>query len=86
MNKLIIRLIKFYRRNHQYGGRCKYMPTCSEYGLECFTKYCFLKALILTFWRILRCNPFSHGGYDPSPLCVCEKEYEFLVYDIYRKD
>ena len=46
---------------------CKYYPTCSTYALEAITKYGALKGGILSLWRILRCNPFSKGGYDPVP-------------------
>ena len=47
--------------------RCPYIPTCSAYGLEAIEKYGALKGGLLAAWRILRCNPFSHGGYDPVP-------------------
>ena len=86
MNKLFIKLIKFYKNSGASRGRCKYIPTCSTYALECFEKYTFFKALGLSIWRILRCNPFSKGGYNPSPFTLCEKEYEYLVYDIFRKE
>lgn len=46
---------------------CKYIPTCSEYGIEAIKKYGVLKGGGLTVWRILRCNPFSKGGFDPVP-------------------
>ena len=47
--------------------KCPYFPTCSEYGLEAVEKYGALKGGLLAVWRILRCNPFSKGGYDPVP-------------------
>lgn len=47
--------------------RCPYYPTCSNYGLQAIEKYGALKGGLLAGWRILRCNPFSHGGYDPVP-------------------
>ncbi len=47
--------------------RCPYIPSCSQYGLEAIEKYGALKGSLLASWRILRCNPFSHGGYDPVP-------------------
>ena len=47
--------------------KCPYIPTCSEYGLEAVSKYGTFKGGLLTVWRILRCNPFSKGGYDPVP-------------------
>ena len=47
--------------------KCPYFPSCSEYGLEAIQKYGALKGGLLTIWRIIRCNPFSKGGYDPVP-------------------
>ena len=70
MKKLLIGLIKFYRKHisgMKSGPTCKYTPTCSEYGIEAIEKYGALKGGLLTIWRILRCNPFSKGGYDPVP-------------------
>jgi putative membrane protein insertion efficiency factor len=45
--------------------RCKYEPTCSLYALEAVRRYGILRGLVLAGWRLLRCNPWSHGGYDP---------------------
>ena len=45
--------------------RCKYEPTCSRYAVEAIREYGILKGLVLAGWRLLRCNPWSHGGYDP---------------------
>jgi len=47
--------------------KCPYCPSCSQYGLEAIQKYGALKGSLLAAWRILRCNPFSRGGYDPVP-------------------
>ena len=47
--------------------KCPYCPTCSAYGLEAVEKYGAIKGGSLVLWRIVRCNPFSHGGYDPVP-------------------
>lgn len=46
---------------------CKYTPTCSQYALEALQKHGPFRGLFLTIWRILRCNPWSRGGYDPVP-------------------
>ena len=46
---------------------CPYTPTCSQYAVEAIEKYGAAKGSLLATWRILRCNPFSHGGYDPVP-------------------
>jgi len=45
--------------------RCKYEPTCSRYAIEAIREYGILRGLVLAVWRLLRCNPWSHGGYDP---------------------
>ncbi len=67
MKKVAIWLIRFYKKHISPYRRpcCKYIPTCSEYALEAYEKYGFFKGTRLAVWRILRCNPFSKGGYDP---------------------
>jgi uncharacterized protein len=45
--------------------RCKYEPTCSRYALQAIERYGVLRGMVLAGWRLLRCNPWSHGGYDP---------------------
>lgn len=45
--------------------RCKYEPTCSRYAVDAIREYGILRGLLLAGWRLLRCNPWSHGGYDP---------------------
>ena len=69
MKKLLLALIKFYRSaiSPHTAPSCKYTPTCSQYGLEAIERFGALKGSALTIWRILRCNPFSKGGYDPIP-------------------
>ena len=69
IKNLMIWMIKFYRKylSPLKSTKCPYIPTCSEYGLEAVEKYGALKGGLLALWRILRCNPFSHGGYDPVP-------------------
>ncbi|MGI6299200.1 MAG: membrane protein insertion efficiency factor YidD [Saccharofermentanales bacterium] len=65
--RFLIALIRWYQRNvsPQAGARCKYLPTCSQYAVEAITRHGALKGGLLAVWRILRCNPFSRGGYDP---------------------
>jgi putative membrane protein insertion efficiency factor len=46
------------------GGRCKYHPSCSEYAIQAFRRYGLLRGGVLAGWRLLRCNPWSHGGVD----------------------
>lgn len=70
MKKLLLSLIKFYKV-HLSPGRfgikiCRYEPSCSRYTYDAIEKYGILKGVLLGIWRVLRCNPFSKGGYDPA--------------------
>ena len=70
MSKILIFIINFYRKHisvflKKNGVECKYYPTCSEYSLEAIKKYGATKGLFLSIKRILKCNPFSKGGFDP---------------------
>jgi putative membrane protein insertion efficiency factor len=47
------------------GPRCRYAPSCSDYALDAIREYGIIRGAILAGWRLLRCNPFSHGGLDP---------------------
>lgn len=70
LRRILIGLIRFYQKylsGMKFGSTCIYTPTCSQYGIEAIEKYGALKGGILTAWRILRCNPFAKGGYDPVP-------------------
>ena len=70
MKRILIGMIKFYRKylsGMKRYSACKYYPTCSQYGLEAIEKYGAFKGGLMAVWRILRCNPFSKGGYDPVP-------------------
>jgi putative membrane protein insertion efficiency factor len=59
--------IRFYQRviSPAVPRRCKYHPTCSAYAVQAISTYGILRGAVLATWRLLRCNPFSHGGYDP---------------------
>lgn len=48
-------------------GKCRFLPTCSEYAKGCYERFNFFKATRLTIWRLLRCNPFHKMAYDPVP-------------------
>ncbi len=67
MKRLLIALIRFYRKfiSPLFPPRCRFYPTCSQYALEAIEKKGALKGSIMAIWRILRCHPFSKGGYDP---------------------
>ena len=69
MKKLLTRLVLFYRRKISplRPPCCRFIPTCSEYAMEAIQKHGVLKGTGLAIWRLLRCNPFMKGGYDPVP-------------------
>ena len=70
MKRVLLALIRFYRRELSPRKRkpcCRYFPTCSQYADTAIERYGALKGSRLAAWRILRCNPFSKGGYDPVP-------------------
>ena len=69
MKHVMIFLIGLYRKfiSPLKPPTCRFRPTCSAYAIEAFRKRGFFAGLILTTYRLIRCNPFSRGGYDPVP-------------------
>ncbi len=69
MKYVMIALVRFYQKfiSPIKPSCCRFTPTCSAYAIEAFKKRGFFVGFILTVWRILRCNPFCKGGYDPVP-------------------
>ena len=70
LNRAAIKLIRIYQKYLsplKVHTHCIYTPTCSEYAAQAIQKYGVLKGGLLATWRILRCNPFAKGGYDPVP-------------------
>lgn len=77
MKKIIIKLIILYQKYispykkyiyNVFGIKnpgCRYYPSCSSYAIDAIEKYGLIKGIVKAIWRILRCNPFSKGGYDP---------------------
>jgi len=73
--RLIIILIKLYQKTLSFDhgplrrwrpyGFCRFSPSCSQYAVEALGKYGVIKGGLMTSWRILRCNPWNRGGYDP---------------------
>ena len=68
---VLLSLIRLYQatfsRVHYLSDTCRFYPTCSHYGYQAIYKYGALKGGIMAVWRVLRCNPFNPGGYDPVP-------------------
>ncbi|MDD6478517.1 MAG: membrane protein insertion efficiency factor YidD [Oscillospiraceae bacterium] len=69
MSRFLIGLIRFYRKNISplKPSCCRFNPTCSAYAIEAISTHGAFKGSFLAVWRILRCNPFCKGGYDPVP-------------------
>jgi len=67
MRRVLIFLVKIYKKfiSPLLPPSCRFYPTCSEYTIEAINKYGVLKGSIKSLYRILRCNPFNKGGYDP---------------------
>ena len=69
MKRLFLALISAYSRwvSPMFPRRCKYEPTCSAYAAQSIRRFGAGRGSMLAAWRLLRCNPFSHGGFDPVP-------------------
>jgi putative membrane protein insertion efficiency factor len=67
LSAVAVAMIGLYQRliSRWLPRRCKYEPTCSAYAVSAIRRFGPLRGAVLATWRILRCNPFSHGGYDP---------------------
>jgi putative membrane protein insertion efficiency factor len=65
--RLALRAIRAYQvtLSPLLGPRCRYHPSCSAYAMQAIASYGILRGAALAAWRLLRCNPFSHGGFDP---------------------
>ncbi len=70
MRRALLMLIRFYRKcvSPLLPACCRYRPTCSQYGLTAVERFGAMRGGWLTLLRILRCNPFCRGGWDPVPL------------------
>ena len=69
MKKILVKIIKFYQKNISPSKppSCRFTPTCSSYSIEAINRFGVFRGLLLSIWRILRCNPFNRGGKDPVP-------------------
>ena len=69
MKSFLIYIISLYQKyiSPYKGTKCPYFPSCSNYGIEAIKEHGAIKGFFMAFWRVLRCNPFSKGGFDPVP-------------------
>lgn len=80
MTRLLLALLRFYKRwlspaVHSLGtGGCKFRPTCSEYAAAAIAMYGAWRGGAMAAWRLLRCHPFTRGGFDPVPLPIDRAE------------
>ncbi len=68
MKRILLWFIRAYQREISplMGPSCRFVPTCSQYAIDAISHYGAIRGTIKAIWRILRCNPFSKGGYDPA--------------------
>jgi uncharacterized protein len=69
VKRILLAMIRAYQRriSPAFPRRCRYEPTCSAYAAESVRRFGAARGALLAAWRLLRCNPFSHGGFDPVP-------------------
>jgi uncharacterized protein len=69
VKRIFLAPIRGYQRwiSPLFPRRCRYEPTCSAYAVEAVERFGVMRGFLLACWRLLRCNPFSHGGFDPIP-------------------
>ncbi len=67
LRTIVLLPLRLYQRliSPALGSRCKYYPSCSEYAAQAIERFGILRGLVLAAWRLLRCNPWSRGGFDP---------------------
>jgi hypothetical protein len=82
MSRLLLALLAFYRRwispaihSLSPGQGCKFLPTCSEYASGAIATHGPLRGTGLAIWRLLRCHPFTRGGFDPVPLAQISRHF-----------
>jgi putative membrane protein insertion efficiency factor len=66
---VVLQLLRGYKWgiSPMFPPACRFVPTCSEYAMEAVERYGAVRGGLMALWRVLRCHPFAHGGYDPVP-------------------
>ncbi len=69
MKRIVLFLVAAYQRwiSPMFPRRCRYEPTCSAYATQSVQRFGLLRGSLMAAWRLIRCNPFSNGGFDPVP-------------------
>jgi len=85
--RISLALLAAYQRwvSPAFAPSCRFLPTCSDYTAEAITRYGTLHGILLGAWRLLRCHPFSQGGYDPVPThheCVHVQHADTTIQEI----
>jgi uncharacterized protein len=80
--RVALHLLQAYKRilSPMFPPACRYVPTCSEYAMEAIDRFGVVRGGFMTLWRLLRCHPFAHGGYDPvvkSSAHTCDEEFSW---------
>ncbi|MFV0497286.1 MAG: membrane protein insertion efficiency factor YidD [Candidatus Fimivivens sp.] len=88
MKRIIKACIYLYREgiSRYTQPRCIYIPTCSSYALEAIDRFGAIRGGLISVWRILRCNPFAKGGYDPVPEYFTFRRKYFVYCKKKKKD
>ena len=84
MKRVAMALVRFYRKylsGLKPAPTCRFTPTCSEYAMEAIEKFGAIRGSLLGGYRLLRCNPFCRGGYDPVPDKFTFKRQKFKGED-----
>ncbi|MBQ3017427.1 MAG: membrane protein insertion efficiency factor YidD [Clostridia bacterium] len=83
MKKILIFFLKGYKKviSPLFPPACRFTPTCSEYAIEAIEKFGAIRGSLLGGYRLLRCNPFCRGGYDPVPDKFTFKRQKFKGED-----
>lgn len=87
MKLLAIFLIRVYQSLHGtfFWGSCRFHPTCSHYAVEAIETHGFTRGVVLALWRVLRCQPFSKGGWDPVPPARARARRAPFAMDFHRR-